>query len=136
MDRETINKKLSGGITKFPLKKYDLEVSVRPLSPLAIGRLADKGINLNSESVFENVETLCLIVAYGLVDDEGNRIYSPDVIEDVSEDIQPIPLKKIANKIIEISKSSEDEETDLKNLKTAPKEDSSSDSQKPSSDGM
>ena len=108
MDRIELRSKFSGRIEKFRLEEFDLEVYLRQLSALARAKLSDKfmavqGDGQSTSAEAAVVEVQCRVVAEGLVDEHGSRIYKDDELQQIAEEIPGTALDQISKRIMTIS---------------------------------
>lgn len=109
MDRLTFRTKLSSRIEKFRLEDFDMEVWLKPLSALDRARVMDTYGRLSKDQESDNQmermtsEAQAYIVAQGLVDENGTRIYRDDEIKEVGAEIPGVALDKLSSRILEIS---------------------------------
>lgn len=108
MDRVELRAKFAGRIEPFRLEEFDLNLHIRRLSALARARLGDKFTLLQGGDKVSSNETAVIevqsrIVAEGLVDEHGVRIYRDDEATAIAEEFPGTALDKLSNKILEIS---------------------------------
>ena len=132
MDRLQLKTKFAERLEDFELEDYGLKLKLRPLSALERAKIVDKHkklerTNRDSDNAIENVtiETQCFIVARGLVNETGNRIYQDDEAQQLAEEIPCKALDKISARILEISGMTATAATELKNFSPTPNGDSS-----------
>lgn len=109
MDRIEFRTALASRIEKFRLDECGLDVFVKKLSALDRARIVDRHRALekaeDSGHQLETVtkETQCYIVARGLVDEKGGRLYKDDELQAVAEEIPATELDALSRKILSIS---------------------------------
>lgn len=108
MNREELRRKFSGRLERLRLDEFDCDIHVCRLSALAHAKMADRwAIFRNSERANSAeaaiIEVQCRIVAEGLVDQHGTKIYREDELEAIATDFPSAVLEKICNRILEIS---------------------------------
>lgn len=109
MDRLTFRTKLSSRIERYRLEDFDLEVCLRPLSALDRARVMDTYGRLSKDKDGDKQmermtsEAQAYIVAQGLVDETGARIYRDDEIMAVGAEIPGVALDQLSSRILEIS---------------------------------
>ena len=141
MDRLQLRTKFASRIEEFRLDEFDLTVHLRPLSAMERAKIVDKHkrfqkLDKESDTALETltVESQCFIVARGLVDEKGARVYKDDEAAAIADEIPCKALDKISGRILEISGMASKEATELKNAPQSPSGDSSEGSQ-PVSEG-
>ena len=124
MDRLQLRTKLSSRIEPFRLEEFDLDVHLRRLSALARARLGDayKLLQESKASSAENavVEIQCRVVAQGLVDEHGARIYQDAELAAIAEEFPATALDQLSSKILAISGLGVSTEELAKNSQPAP----------------
>jgi len=139
MDRLELRTKFASRIERIRLEDFDgMELNIRPLSALERAKIVDKHKKLSKDSEIAletlTIETQCFIVARGLVDEKGARIYKDDEAAAIAAEIPCKALDEISAKILEISGMSAKASEALKNSNPTPNGDSSDGSQ-PASEG-
>ena len=136
MDRLQLRTKFASRVEEFRLDDFDLTVHLRPLSAMERAKIVDKHkkferLNKESDTALETltIESQCFIVARGLVDEKGSRIYKDDEADAIAAEIPCKALDRISSKILEISGMTAKEAETLKNSDPTPNGDSSSGSQ-------
>lgn len=127
MDRLELRTKVSSRIEKFRLDEYDLDLHLRKLSATERSQFSARAINANAgKDTPEYMDKLtkdvvAYVVAHGLVDDSGKRIYSDDEEGVIPDELPGDVLDAICDRVLVISKlkkaSIEDE---VKNLNPTP----------------
>ena len=140
MDRLELRTKFAGRIEQFRLDDFEMDLYLRPLSALERAKIVDKHkklekTNKDSDTALETltIETQCFIVARGLVDEKGGRIYKDDEADAIAAEIPCKALDRISAKILEISGMTARPDA-IKNSDPTPNGDSSGDS-RPASEG-
>lgn len=142
MDRVELRKKFAGKIQKFRLDEFDLDLNLRGLSGLARAKLGDKfklldKVEADNAAETAVIEVQCRVVAQGLVDESGQRIYRDDEYAAIAEEIPATALDKISKEILRISGLGSTEIADAaKNSNPTPSADLLSGSEKPSEGGI
>jgi len=131
MDRIELRSKFQSRIEKFPLEEFGLEVWLRRLSGLARAKLQLISLELGAKKKSDPQEVLqfqCQVIAEGLVDAAGARLYKDDESGAVAEEIPGVVIDQIATKILKISSTEfvPKVEEISKNLAPIPSDDSPS----------
>jgi hypothetical protein len=140
MNRSELRSKFASRIASFRLDEFDLDLHLRHLSAFERAQILEKDEarrnaqkdNNIGQALTLTVQTNSLIVAKGLVDEKGNRVYGDDELEVPGSEIPAKALDAIAIEILRISSPKVDAS---KNLNPTPSDSSSSDSQPASAGG-
>lgn len=109
MDRVTLRAALSSRVEAFRLDGCGEDIYIKRLSALDRARIVDKHNALGKAGESDHpletitVETQCYIVARGLVDEKGNRLYRDDELQAIAEEIPAKTLDELSNKILTVS---------------------------------
>jgi len=130
MDRLELRTKFASRIETVRLEDFDnMELNIRPLSALERAKIVDKHKKLSKDSEIAletlTIETQCFIVARGLVDEKGARIYKDDEADAIAAEIPCKALDQISAKILELSGMAAKAPETLKNSDPTPSGDSS-----------
>lgn len=126
MDRLELRTKFAGRIETFRLADSDIEVNLRSLSALDRAKIVDKFKILakaqEDEKALERltIESQCFIVARGLVNESGARIYQDDEMAAIAEEFPCKALDELSKRILEMSGMSENQSDRLKNSEPTP----------------
>ncbi len=132
MDRVELRAKFAGRIEGFRLDEFECDLHLRRLSAMARAKLGDKFNLLQSSDAMAKAETAvievqCRIVAEGLVDEHGARLYQNDELQAIAEEFPATALDRISKEILRISGLAKDEPEALaKNSEPTPSADSPS----------
>lgn len=127
MDRLTLRTKVSSRIEPFRLEEYDLDLHLRKLSATERSHFSERAITANEKKDAPEYmdkltkDVVAYVVAHGLVDETGKRIYADDEENVIPDELPGDVLDAICDRILVISKlkkaSIEDE---VKNLNPTP----------------
>jgi hypothetical protein len=131
MDRVELRAKFAGRIEPFRLDEFDLDVHIKRLSALARAKLGDRYKSLTSgedAKAAENavIEVQCRVVAEGLVDEHGTRIYRDDELSAIADEFPATALDQLSARILAISGLGISPEITVKNLNPTTSVDSAS----------
>ncbi len=131
MDRVELRSKFAGQIEKFDLPEFGVTVHLRRLSGAARAKLQFISLDLeakNSNDPQEVLDFQCKVIAEGLVDESGVRLYGEEEVSFVAMEIPGVAIDPIAQKILNISstKIAERLQQQVKNSEPIPSADSPS----------
>lgn len=143
MDRDYFKKRSAGRIQVFRPEWSEQDLFIRPVNAIERAKIMDaylllsKADEVGGHFLIERAtkDLSCFTISCGLVDENGNRIYSYEDRESVGEDLLWEEAKELTDKILSISGIAKPSISDtLKNSNPTPSADSNSDLQ-PGSDG-
>ena len=106
MDRLELRTKFASRIEPFRLEEFGVSVFLRRLSGLARAKLQFISQDLNGKGTNNPQEILdfqCKVIAEGLVDEAGTRLYGDDELAAIATEIPGVAIDPIATKILKIS---------------------------------
>jgi len=110
MDRLQLRTKFSSRIEKFRLDEYDLDLNLRKLSATERSHFSERAITANEKKDAPEYmdaltkDVVSYVVAHGLVDETGKRIYADDEEANIPDELPGDVLDAICDRVLVISK--------------------------------